>query len=136
MAYLTLNDLAAAIPAPLLNDACDDDRDGVADSGLLDQIIQRAGDAVDSYLASLYSTPFNPVPPVVKEAALVFACEQIYDRRLQPEETNPMRERAKTWRARLADIGADKLPLDASFNRSFTPGAVISEAIGLDATLR
>ena len=80
--------------------------------------------------------PFTVVPPVVKEASLIFACEQIFDRRLQPEESNPWRERAKTWRARLADIGADKLPLDASFNRSFTPGAVISESIGLDTTLR
>ena len=136
MAYLTLNDLAAAIPAPLLNDACDDDRDGVADAGLLDQIILRASAAVDSYLASLYPVPFVSPPPVVIEAALIFACEMIFARRLQPEESNPYQERAKTWRIRLEQIGADKLPLDAALVRVFAPGAVLSEPIALDATLR
>lgn len=136
MAYLTATELAAAIPAACLNDACDDDRDGTADSGLLDQIITRAGAAVDAYLASLYPTPFVTAPPVVKEAALVFACELVYARRLAPDEKNPYAERAKTWRARLEQIGADKLPLDAAFNRSFEPGAVITEALAVNDTLR
>ena len=136
MAYLTATDLAVAIPAPFLNDACDDDRDGLADPGLLDQILEQASLAVDAYLGSLYAVPITPAPPSVKEAALVFACELVYARRLAPDDKSPWTERAKTWRQRLEKIGNKELPLDAATLRAFTPGAIIGEPLVVDASLR
>jgi phage gp36-like protein len=113
MAYTTQSQIESAIPAQHLNDALDDDRDGAADAGVLDQVIASADQAVDAYLGGLYTTPFASPPAAVQEASFIFACERIYDRR-QILEKNPFRDRADAWRSRLEKIGAGKLPLDAA----------------------
>lgn len=59
MPYLTQSEIQVAIPAPHLIDALDDDADGVADAALLDTIIASASNAVDAYLASIYTVPFG-----------------------------------------------------------------------------
>jgi len=69
---------------------------------------------VDAYLASSYVTPFtDPIPAKVSEAAFLFACERIYDRR-ELIDKNPYRARADEMRAILKLIAQGEIQLDAS----------------------
>ena len=136
MAYTNQSKIETLIPPQHLNDALDDDRDGTADAGLLDTLIATAANAVDAYLAGLFTVPFSTPPAVVQEAALIFTCEAIYARRLAPDEKNPFTPRANVWRERLQQIGNGKLPLDAATEKAFTPGAVITETADVDSSLR
>jgi phage gp36-like protein len=136
MSYTTETKIQTLIPAAHLTDALDDDRDGLADDGLLDTIIATAANAVDAYLSGLYTVPFSTPPAVVQEAALIFCCEAIYARRLTEADKNPFTARANVWRDRLQKIGAGLLPLDAATAKPNTPGAVITEAVSVDETLR
>ena len=134
MAYTTQTDIETTIPAPHLVDALDDDRDGVADASKLDEVIAVADNAVDAYLAGIYTTPFATPPAAVKEAAFVFACELIYDRRRATP--NPWKERADFWRTRLEKIGNGDLPLDANEAREFDPGKEVTETMATSGTFR
>lgn len=136
MSYTTQTKIQTLIPAADLTDALDDDRDGNADSGLLDAVIDTASTAVDAFLSGLYSVPFTTPPAVVQEAALIFSCEAIYARRLQADQKNPFTARANYWRERLQKIGNGDLPLDAATDQTNTPGAVVSEPTDVDASLR
>lgn len=135
MSYTTQARIETAIPAQHLVDALDDDGDGMADAGVLTEVLASAAGAVDAFLAGLFAVPFVVVPAVASEAAFVFACERIYDRR-QVLEKNPWRDQAEGWRERLREIGSGKLPLDAALERSFAPGAVITENVAVDDTMR
>ncbi len=136
MGYTTQARIETAIPPQHLRDALDDDGDGQADDGLLDEIIASASQAVDAALAGLFSVPFaDPAPAVVAEAAFVFACERVYDRR-QITERNPWRGQADTWRERLEKIGKGELKLDASQDKAFVPGAVVTDTLGVDGSMR
>ena len=127
MPYVSQSQIETAIPAPILTDALDDDRDGVADADVLDNIIASASQAVDALLSARFTVPFAAaIPSAVKEAAFIFSCERIYDRRPGAAEKNPFKERADTWRKRLELVGAGKLPLDAASEAAFTPGAAIT----------
>lgn len=136
MPYTTQAAISAKIPLQHLNDACDDDGDGSADSGVLDNIIASAATAVDSYLAGLYTVPFaDPAPAPCQEAAFIFACETIYDRR-QILDRNPYRDRADFWRKRLEAIGNGEIPLDAAQEKTNTPGASILTDAEVDGSMR
>lgn len=135
MAYTTQAQVETAIPSQHLRDALDDDGDGQPDEGVLTSILASADQAVDGFLAGLFTVPFvAPVPAAVAEAAFVFACERIYDRR-QIVERNPWTARADGWRERLAKIGAGEMPLDASLTKSVVPGAAITETARVDGTM-
>lgn len=136
MPYTTQSKIETLIPPQHLSDALDDDRDGSADAGLLDTIIATADNAVDAFLAGLFTVPFANPPAVVQEASLVFACELIYARRLAPEEKNPFTVRASAWRVRLQNIGEGKLPLDAASTKAAGIGAVVTEPTSIDSSLR
>lgn len=135
MSYTTQSEIETKIPAPHLVDALDDDRDGSPDEGVLAAIIESASNAVDAYLAGLFTVPFDPVPAPCREAAFVFACETIYDRR-QILEKNPFKDRAEFWRKRLEAIGKGEIPLDAATEKEFTPGAAITENVAVDESMR
>lgn len=135
MIYLEQAQVETAIPALHLNDALDDDRDGTADDGVLDNIIASCSQAVDAFLSGLFTVPFETPPAAVREAAFVFTCERIYDRR-QIVEKNPWKARADYWRERLEKIGDGKLPLDAGTEKQFTPGAAITEPVSVNDTMR
>ena len=134
MAYTTQSEIETKIPATHLVDALDDDGDGTADSGVLTSVIESAGNAVDAYLAGLFTVPFVTVPAPCREAAFVFACETIYDRR-QIFDKNPFRDRADFWRKRLEAIGKGEIPLDASQEKAYAPGAAITEDVSIDETM-
>jgi hypothetical protein len=91
---------------------------------------------VDAYLSGLYTVPFaDPAPAPCREAAFVFACERVYDRR-QILEKNPFKDRADFWRKRLEAIGKGEIPLDANQGKSFTPGAKVTENVAIDGSMR
>lgn len=100
-----------------LAQALDDNMDGVEDAGLLDSILDSASIEVDGILGTAFTTPFEPpYPPVVVSAALVFACDLLYARRMgkSGKADNPWAARAEAMRQRLADIVAGKYPLRAA----------------------
>jgi phage gp36-like protein len=133
MPYVTQSQVTAKIPAPVLNDALDDDGDGQADPGSLDNIIALASQEVDSYLMGLFNTPFqDPAPAKVQSAAFSFVCEMIYQRRAVPEEKNPFTAPAKFWREHLQKVGNRELPFDAQVQRAFWPGAKITTGVSND----
>jgi len=109
-----------------LTEALDDDNTGQLDSDLVNRILQRAGDAVDSFLSGRYVVPLSPVPKLAVEASLIFACEIIFNRRRQGlDEKNPYTGRANSFREELKDIADRKKSLDAQERPAFTPGAII-----------
>lgn len=136
MSYTTQQRIATAIPAPHLVDALDDNQDGLADDGLLDEIIASASQAVDALLAGAYTVPFAPgsVPPVAAEASFIFACERIYDRR-QATDKNPFRDQADKWRDRLEKIGNGDLPLDSTVDSS-AAGVAVTESATVNGSMR
>lgn len=136
MSYVTQTQIETEIPPLHLNDALDDDGDGSADTDLLTNIIAKASQAVDAFLAGIFTVPFSdPAPAAVREPAFVFACEAIYNRR-QILEKNPYKERGDYWRTRLEKIGNGELPLDAATDKNFTPGAAIIEDAAIDGSTR
>jgi phage gp36-like protein len=143
MPYITCQQIYGQIPQPKVNDALDDDSDGVADKGSLEQIISDAGAAVDGFLSGRYRTPFGaPYPAIVVQAALAFACEAIARRREATENQNPFTPRANIYRGTpsapglLMKIANRELPLDVSEVEAITPGAVIHEEAPVNASFR
>jgi phage gp36-like protein len=113
--YTTQTSIEAEIPAPKLNDALDDDRDGQADPGILTQIITNASREIDGLLAGRYATPFDdPAPATVQQAAFIFTCEAIYNRREVTNEKNPYTKRATDIRDILKKIASGEMPLDTT----------------------
>lgn len=136
MPYVTQEQIETSIPAQHLVDALDDDRDGSADSGKLDEVIAKASQAVDALLAPRYEVPFDPVPTQVAEAAFVFTCELLYKRRGLSGDDNPYTEDANEWRERLKDIAKGEGQLEAGEENGTTPGAAITETATIDDTTR
>jgi phage gp36-like protein len=124
MPYVTRDHILAHIPEPILRDALDDDGDGREDPGLLDKIIEDAGNECDGLVAARYTVPFNPVPVPIQRAAHAFVLDLIYSRRRVQDTENPFRKEANQWRDVLREIGAGKRQLDAS------QAVVISAAAG------
>ena len=126
-AYTDQTAIEAEVPPAHLTDGLDDDGDGVADEGRLDQLIANAATEIDGMLGSIYTVPFEDPPALVQHAALVFVCENIYRRRERMGDRNPYSGEASRLRMRLEAIGAGKAPLVASEARVNTPGAAITE---------
>ncbi len=120
MAYVTEEQIKSKVPASMLVDALDDDRDGAPDPGLLEATLQAASSAVDALVGARYAVPFATAPAAAQEAALVFACEMIFDRR-QITERNPFRAQAERWRDRLALVGEGLLALQAGLEAEGAP---------------
>lgn len=133
MAYTNLQQITMRIPAPVLNDALDDNRDGMMDAGAVDALIATASAEVDGYLQGLFSVPFlDPAPSKVASAALAFCCEMIYARRSVPADQNPYTKLAAWWRDHLQKVGNRELPFDAAISKAFVPGAAITDNLGAD----
>ena len=126
MPYVALDDLRGKIPQTFLVQALDDDRDGEVDAGLWELIQSQADQAVDSRLGQRYPVPFDDPPAIVSEAALIFACEAIYARRVGPEQ-NPWMGMGNAMRSRLERIGSGDESLTPEIARTKPSGGVISE---------
>jgi phage gp36-like protein len=132
--YVTRAQITGKIPESILNDALDDDGDGVEDEGALDNVIALASAEVEGYLSGLFPVPFpEPAPPKVCSAAFAFTCETIYQRRNVPEDKNPFSKLALWWREHLQKVGNRELPFDSASEKAFTPGAAITEPTSVNS---
>ena len=127
MPYVALNDVTAVIPPQFLTQGLDDDGDGIADAGIFDLIAAQASDAVDLRLGQRYATPFtDPIPAVVKQAALIFAAEAVYGHRV-PIDQNPWVAQGNSMRSKLDKMGAGEIPLTPELQRQLPSVSIISE---------
>lgn len=127
-AYTDQSEIEAQLPPDFLVQALDDDNDGSADSGLLDQVIENASEEVDSLLGQRYTTPFvSPFPPVVSTASRFFVLEMLYLRRGFHGEANPWTARADKIRERLSRIGKGEEPLSPDHDREKPSVSIISD---------
>ena len=101
---------------------CDDYGTGQLNQTVLNNILQLASDKADALVSSIYNVPFTtPVPVKIYQAAIIFAAEMLYQRRLTPDERNPMTPQANHWREVLMQINRGELSLDYDSMRAFTP---------------
>ena len=122
MAYITINDLYNKIDQVNLTAMTDDFATGQVNTTIVNNILQLASDNVDALVSSTYSVPFTgTIPKKIRMAAIVFACEMLYQRRLIPTEHNPMTSEADHWRSELMLINKGLLSLDYASTRAFTP---------------
>jgi len=112
MSYLTLTDLEGKIPPAFLNEALDDDRDGVIDA--FDRVAADVSEAIDGILSTRYQVPFTTVPRVVSAAAKTLAAEQCYKRRGVPDDKNPWKTDADAMRKLLHSIARGEIQLQVS----------------------
>lgn len=110
MHYVTKADMLAVIAADHLTVALDDRNIGDDTENVWDIIATAATRRVDAILGARYAVPFaEPLPDLVKEAAVVFAAYMLFLRR-QSGEANPWTKEAESMAARLrtvAEGGAD-----------------------------
>lgn len=127
-AYCTQDDILAEINAadllPMLDDNNTNDPNDPSVTGRLASIIARESKKIDGRLSNIYNVPFNPVPPAVNDACIVFVCEALYRRRLTPDEKNPFHVEAEDLRKRFTKIGNGELELDLNFPRDYPQGTV------------
>jgi hypothetical protein len=128
MPYVELTDLHGKIPPQFLTQALDDDNDGMIDQGIWQLVQGQAEDAVNSRLAQRYTVPVTDPQalPLVRNAALIFACEGVYARRVAPEQ-NPWMGQANALRAKLDKIGTGDEPLVPTAPKARASGGVIAE---------
>lgn len=111
MPYIELSDLDGEIPPDFLTQALDDDHDQVIDAW--EKVQTSACEEVDSLLEGRFRVPLqlNPLPKIIKRAAVAFACELCYRRRSVPDQDNPWASRANALRKTLQMITAGDLQL-------------------------
>jgi hypothetical protein len=130
MPYVALTDLYGKIPQPFLVQALDDDQSGVANQATFDLIASQVALDIEARLGQRYATPFvasegQPIPQIVLHAALIFACEGVYARRV-PIDQNPWTGMANSLRAKLDRIGNGQEPLTPSIQRQDPSVTVIA----------
>ncbi len=113
MPYVDYSDLTGQIPPQFLIEALDDDNDGVVDAW--EQVQTSAADDVDALLEGRFTVPLtlNPLPKIIKRAAIAFACELCYRRRGTSDADNPWKGRADAFRKILTSITVGDLKLAA-----------------------
>jgi phage gp36-like protein len=128
-AYIIMATLVAEVPPQFVLQALDDDGDGVADTGLFDQVVANAQAEVDGLLGQRYAVPFqNPVPAIVVDATTKFVAEKLYSRRGLDGEKNPWSKKAADVRALLKQIAKGEVPLTPAASREKPSASAITEA--------
>ena len=79
--YSSLADLEKRLDPRHLVALADDDNDGVADEGVINQAIADADAEIDSYVRSRYRVPFAPVPQIVQTLSAILAINNLFARR-------------------------------------------------------
>lgn len=126
--YFVTGDLSGRIPTKFLIQALDDDKDGAADPAVITAMQADVKADIDARLGKRYNVPFgNPLPAIVRSAAVIIACEMVYARRGVKAEDNPYAGQAKAVRQQLDRIGGGKESLlptqkDAQPSGVFTSG--------------
>lgn len=105
MAYCTESDITKQLPGDRLIELTDDNNDGDADTGIIDQAIADADAEIDSYLAGRYIVPVSPVPDVVKKLSVDISIWNLYSRRSVADETRKERYKAAIEMLKLVAKG-------------------------------
>ncbi|TBV10255.1 gp436 family protein [Stutzerimonas kirkiae] len=88
MRYCTHADIAKAIPPVTLRQLSNDDPAAeLPDESVVEDCIRSAEELIDGYLRGRYSLPFDPVPTVLRDAAISLVRYALYGRR--PETDLP-----------------------------------------------
>jgi phage gp36-like protein len=113
MSYLLQSDLKGLIPPEFMNQALDDNADGLPDTAVWDEVTKSVQEAIDGPLGAVYSVPFAaPLPSIILAIAKTLACAALYKRRGYADAVNPWAKDAAEARAtikRLAE-GDDVIP--------------------------
>jgi phage gp36-like protein len=129
MPYVTQAAIAGSIPRQFLVEALDDDRDGVPDDAVWDQVASEVAMAIDGPLSSRYAVPFDDpdLPPFIGHAARILALELLYARRGTPDDKNPWKPQADATRKTLEAMAEGSVALQIGRDRARPPISVISE---------
>lgn len=131
MSYVTQGDLVNLIPADFVTEALDDDGDGIADDGAWDGVADEVSQEIDSYLEQRFALPLTPpYPAVVSQAAKIFACELLFQRRGIHGDKNPWTARAGHQRTALGNIASGKATLKIGSEPVKPSISIISEDAG------
>jgi phage gp36-like protein len=137
VAYSALADLQKELDATKLTQLADDNGDGVADAGVIDEAIAAADDEINGYLATRITVPVSPVPGIIKRLSARLAIYQLYKRRdVLPEVWRDVRSEAIRFLRDFADgnvdLGISPAPAETELvlpksttvesNRDFTRG--------------
>lgn len=136
MGYCSLSDIQLLINGNDWITFMDDSNTGDPNAATtaINSLIGLMSARIDGRLANIYTVPFSPTPPFLRDACSIFVCEAMYQRRLTPDERNPFRSQADEIRERLTLIGNGKLELDLNFPRNFTQVNAIQIPIAMNVT--
>ena len=124
--YVLMSEMNGLIPAAFLVQSLDDDSDGAADPAAWTDVLKQVHKAIDGPLSVKFATPFsNPLPPIVLEAAPIFAAELLYKRRGHADDVNPWVKQAKELRDKLNAIAKGEQPLTPQIKKANASIAVI-----------
>ncbi|HSW38567.1 MAG TPA: DUF1320 domain-containing protein [Acidobacteriota bacterium] len=92
MPYCTTSDLLARIGEAELIELTDDDSAGVLDAARVSAAIADADAEIDSYCGSRYTSPFSPVPVMIKKLSVDMAVYNLFSRRAHLAEVPKARK--------------------------------------------
>ena len=137
MSYITNADIEERLGSDAYVQLTDDDGDGNADVGVVDEARLGAEGEVNSYLARRYQVPIDLVAHPDLAGVLMSISLDIAEFRLRARkppvaaEATAMRDQATVWLKRVAD-GVIELPSDVSAN---TDRGIIAEVVGDERVL-
>lgn len=127
------------VPEAFFIEHLDDDGDGAEDPGIWNAVADGASRTCDDLLSRRYLTPFSVIPPLVRQAASIFALESLHNRRGRYGDENPYSKRADKFRAQLNDIAGGNGSLEAASETApgaNEPGGASADFIGRPSRLR
>ncbi|MDQ7002657.1 MAG: DUF1320 domain-containing protein [Ghiorsea sp.] len=116
MPYATYADIINAHEETTIIELSDDNRDGIADVGVIDAVLGQADDEIHARIATRYAVPMNPIPALAKRLAVSLAIGLLFARRSGdlPLSVKEQVQSAKKLLDRIgegkADFGATALP--------------------------
>jgi phage gp36-like protein len=129
MAYITNVDIEERVGSDAYVQLTDDDGDGVADVGVVDEARLAAEGEVNSYLARRYQVPIDVTTHMDLADILASFTLDLAEHRLRarrppvPQDIQDKRAQAVEWLSRIAD-GALELPSAAPVARNPTCGTL------------
>lgn len=127
--YATRADLEKHLAPAELIQLTDDDQDGAADAGVIEQALADAQAEIDGYLATRYRLPLAATPTLLRRLAVDLALYRLYARRdLSTEARAKQHDDAVALLKRLAD-GTVTLPLPPSTLETPPPSIVSGDRL-------
>ena len=125
--YITRQELIGHISQAQLDEALQDTKNAkLSADDVWEQLHASIANDIHWRIEPRVKVPFySNVPAIVKRAALVFACEAIFQRRKIAPKDNPFTPPADEMRKRLDAIGSGSAPLGSSVEETYNDGAIV-----------